>query len=105
MQTARSPVDRNLNAGMRLYIWLLSPISCIFHSSYIDMAMLQEYDAGKSGQPFYHTSMMPDDWYKWFDPENHDSDEGWTEVRQSILHYLWSRVKLLTASDGNVEKI
>ena len=55
------------------------------------MAMLQEYDAGKSGQPFYHTSMTPDDWYKWFDPENHDSDEGWTEVRQGILHYLWSK--------------
>ena len=53
--------------------------------------MLQEYDAGKSGQSFYHTSMTPDNWYKWFDPENHDSDEGWTEVRQGILHYLWSK--------------
>ena len=47
----------------------------------IGMEMFQMYDAGKSGQPYYQTTMTPDNWYTWF-KDTSKSEEGWTNVRQ-----------------------
>ena len=54
----------------------------------IGMEMFQMYDAGKSGQPYYQTTMTPDKWYEWFEEpsksEEAKSEEGWTNVRQGM---------------------